>query len=160
LSQADTKDADVAYDILGRMIWLSGAFLGGAFLGGEFWGGEFRGGVFRGGAFLGGEFWGGEFQGGEFLGGEFRGGEFLGGEVRGHRVTWLHTLTNCEGYPKTLCAVDGVAWILAGCQWFTLADAKLHWAERSDRPLTRAAMLMASEVARQQGLRESAEVVK
>ena len=130
LSQADTKDADVAYDILGRMIWLSGAFLGGAFLGGEFWGGEFRG------------------------------GEFLGGEVRGHRVTWLHTLTNCEGYPKTLCAVDGVAWILAGCQWFTLADAKLHWAERSDRPLTRAAMLMASEVARQQGLRESAEVVK
>lgn len=125
LSQADTKDADVAYDILGRMIWLSGAFLGG-----EFWGGEFRG------------------------------GEFLGGEVRGHRVTWLHTLTNCEGYPKTLCAVDGVAWILAGCQWFTLADAKLHWAERSDRPLTRAAMLMASEVARQQGLRESAEVVK
>jgi hypothetical protein len=145
LSQADTKDADVAYDILGRMIWLSGAFLGGEFLRGEFWGGEFRGGAFRGGA---------------FLGGEFQGGEFLGGEVRGHRVTWLHTLTNCEGYPKTLCAVDGVAWILAGCQWFTLADAKLHWAERSDRPLTRAAMLMASEVARQQGLRESAEVVK
>ena len=33
--------------------------------------------------------------------------------------------------------VDGVAYIGAGCRWFTLQDAIKHWEKREDRVLTR-----------------------
>ncbi len=161
---AETKDADVWLDKRGRVVWHQGEFLGGEFLGSEFRGGEFLGGAFLGGAFLGGAFRGGEFRGGEFRGGEFRGGAFLGGAFRGGEV-WgdtvgktiapqrILTLTSVDGWPKTLCAVDGVAWLKAGCHLFTLADAYRHWADREDRRETYAMLAGISGVAEQWGLR-------
>ncbi len=38
-----------------------------------------------------------------------------------------------DGYRKTLCQVRGVAYIGAGCRWFTLAQALDHW-ERRELP--------------------------
>ena len=60
----------------------------------------------------------------------------------------------CDGYRKTICNVAGIAYIGAGCRWFTLADARRHWAERSDRELTRSLLLAAGEIARLKGWRE------
>jgi uncharacterized protein YjbI with pentapeptide repeats len=83
----------------------------------------------------------------------------LGDGVLINRVTvrWLAPLCFSEGYSKTLCDVDGVAWILAGCRWFTLAEARKHWAERDDRPITRAMLEGIAAVAKLRGLKESAE---
>jgi len=49
--------------------------------------------------------------------------------------------------------VDGVAYIGAGCQWFTLAAAQRHWADRGSRALTRALLLAAAQIARVKGWR-------
>jgi uncharacterized protein YjbI with pentapeptide repeats len=144
LLSANTQDADVSVTKAGYVTWN-----GGDFLGGNFRGGDFRGGDFLGGNFLGGNFRGGNFRGGNFLGGNFLGGNFLGGNVRGTRPTRILTLCHVDGCPKTLCAVNGVAFILAGCRWFTLAEARKHWSKREDRTTTFAMLRGIEAVAKQ-----------
>jgi hypothetical protein len=41
--------------------------------------------------------------------------------------------------------------IRAGCRWFTVREARRHWAKRRDRRATRAALEYAVEVARARG---------
>jgi hypothetical protein len=169
LALAITDGADVTVTEMGWVIWKYGNFRGGNFRGGDFWGGDFWGGDFWGGDFRGGDFWGGNFWGGDFWGGDFRGGDFRGGNFRGgnfrggdfwggdfwggnaHGVKADRILTMChvDGWPKTLCAINGVAYILAGCQWFTLADARKHWSKRPDRTNT-LAMLTGIEIVAKQ----------
>jgi len=37
-----------------------------------------------------------------------------------------------DGYRKCIAQVDGVAYIGAGCRWFTLAEAIQHWGSHQD----------------------------
>ncbi len=86
--------------------------------------------------------------------GNFLGGNFLGGKVNGKDAQRVLTVTACEGWPKTLCDVDGVAYVLAGCQFFTLAAAIEHWRNRPDRVMTFAMLAGVSEVAKLWGLKD------
>ena len=52
-----------------------------------------------------------------------------------------------DGYRKCLAEVNGVAYIGAGCRWFTLADALKHWGEKEDRKLTMCLMQSAIAIA-------------
>ena len=140
------------------MTWNSGDFCGGNFRGGNFFGSDFFGSDFRGGNFRGGNFRGGDFCGGNFLDGDFCGGNIVTelGRFKPRRI--LTVTSEVEGWPKTLVDLDGVAYILAGCRWFTLADARKHWKERSDRTLTYALLEGAAAVAKLWGLTESVAV--
>ena len=86
--------------------------------------------------------------------GAWRCGVWNRGTVRGVSVSMIGTFTFCDGYHKTLFSVYGVAWILAGCRWFTLADAKKHWGGRKDRVFTRASLHSAVALAKHFGLKE------
>ena len=56
-----------------------------------------------------------------------------------------------DGYRKCIAQVDGVAYIGAGCRWFTLADALKHWDNKDDRVLTMCLMQSAIYIARYKG---------
>ena len=45
----------------------------------------------------------------------------------GPNAQWVACVGFADGYYKDLCAVDGVAYIGAGCRWFTLGEALRHW---------------------------------
>jgi len=54
-----------------------------------------------------------------------------------------------DGYRKTLCSVEGSAWIAAGCRWFALKDALRHWRHhREDRRDSYACMKYARDLAK------------
>ena len=38
-----------------------------------------------------------------------------------------------DGYRKCIAQVNGVAYIGAGCHWFTLAQAIAHWQSKADK---------------------------
>ncbi len=145
-------------------VWHGGDWHGGVWRGGDWYGGVWRGGVWRGGDWHGGVWHGGDWHGGDWHdgvwhgggwhGGDWHGGDWYGGTVKSKVVTRILTLTYCESYPKTLVAVNGVAYILAGCQFFTLAAARKHWADRQDRPITRAMLVGIAAVAKDWGLTE------
>jgi len=154
LIDATTIDANITVLSDGWVYWHGGSFEGGSFKGGSFEGGSFKGGSFLGGSFLGGYFLGGSFLGGSFLGGSFKGGSVCG-DNKSLNPTWILTvIPQIEGYPKTLCAVDGVAWIKAGCHLFTLSDARKHWSKRSDRTMTRVLLEGVAALAKEKGLTE------
>ena len=44
----------------------------------------------------------------------------------------MANLGHADGYYKTLCSLGGVAYIGAGCRWFTLQDAIEHWSNHRD----------------------------
>lgn len=52
-----------------------------------------------------------------------------------------------DGYRKCIAQIDGVAYIGAGCRWFTLADALDHWSNKPDRELAMCLMQSAVFVA-------------
>lgn len=52
-----------------------------------------------------------------------------------------------DGYRKCIAQVDGVAYIGAGCRWFTLAEAIAHWSNKPDRELTMCLMQSAIFIA-------------
>lgn len=56
-----------------------------------------------------------------------------------------------DGYRKCISQIDGVAWIGAGCRWFTLEDALKHWSTKPDRELTMCLMQSAVFVAGYKG---------
>ena len=85
-------------------------------------------------------------------------GVTLGDDVRlGDKSTDAVDLGWADGYRKCIAQVDGVAYIGAGCRWFTLADAIKHWADREDRPLTRCLMQSAISVAGLRGWKHGDE---
>ena len=53
--------------------------------------------------------------------------------------------------------VDGVAYIGAGCRWFTLQDAIKHWEKREDRVLTRIIIESAIAIAKHKGWAQGLE---
>jgi hypothetical protein len=72
----------------------------------------------------------------------------LGNYVKlGDNVTDAIDLGYCEGYRKVLACVNGVAYIGAGCRWFTLKDAVEYWANRDDRPMTKLLVKYAQSLA-------------
>jgi NDP-sugar pyrophosphorylase family protein len=53
-----------------------------------------------------------------------------------------------DGYRKCIAEVDGVAYIGAGCRWFTLDDALAHWGNHNeDRTMTLALLESAKAIA-------------
>lgn len=61
-----------------------------------------------------------------------------------------------DGYRKAIAQINGVAWIGAGCRWFTLADALAHWTNHKfDRSLTLALMQSAIAIADSKGWKHS-----
>jgi len=56
-----------------------------------------------------------------------------------------------DGYRKVIAQVQGVAYIGAGCRWFTLEEAQEHWQHRGDRALTRCALEAAKAIATAKG---------
>ena len=58
-----------------------------------------------------------------------------------------------DGYRKCIAQIDGVAYIGAGCHWFTLADALTHWSNKADRELTMCLMKAAVHIASLRGWR-------
>ena len=62
-----------------------------------------------------------------------------------------------DGYRKCVAQVDGVAYIGAGCRWFTLDSAIAHWAAApaGTRDLTRCLLQSASHIAGLRGWRTS-----
>ena len=144
-----------------RGAYLRGAYLGGANLGGANLGGAYLGGAYLEGANLGGANLGGAYLGGANLGGANLGGAYLEGanwgpgcKIQEQTVKWVAPLVFCDNYCKCLCAVDDVAWIMAGCRWFTLANARKHWTGREDRITTLLMLEGIAAVAKSRGLRE------
>ncbi len=77
-----------------------------------------------------------------------------GGALEFGTHQWVAVWCVADGYSKLICEIDGVAWIGAGCRWFTLADAIRHWATRTDdRKETIALLQGAIALADQRGLR-------
>ena len=56
-----------------------------------------------------------------------------------------------DGYRKCIAQVKGVAYIGAGCRWFTLADALKHWGSKPNRELTMCLMQSAVFIAGYKG---------
>ena len=74
---------------------------------------------------------------------------YLGPNSKNHVV-----IGYADGYWKQVCEVDGVAYIGAGCQWFTLSEAKKHWENhRQDRTLTLILLASAFKYADHMGLK-------
>ena len=56
-----------------------------------------------------------------------------------------------DGYRKCIAQVNGIAYIGAGCRWFTLADALAHWSDKENRKLTMCLMRAAVAIADEKG---------
>jgi hypothetical protein len=56
-----------------------------------------------------------------------------------------------DGYRKCVACVEGVAYIGAGCRWFTLSDALHHWSGNPNRITTVALLHAAMQIAAQRG---------
>ena len=66
------------------------------------------------------------------------------------------TVGFADGYQKSLSDLNGVAYIGAGCRWFTLDEAIKHWQNHDeDRSLTLCLMESAKAIARTLGLKTS-----
>jgi hypothetical protein len=62
-----------------------------------------------------------------------------------------------DGYRKCIANVGGVAWIGAGCRWFTLSDALNHWENKPDREMTMCLMMSAIHIAALRGWKHGDE---
>jgi hypothetical protein len=56
-----------------------------------------------------------------------------------------------DGYRKCIAEIDGVAYIGAGCRWFTLDAAIKHWSNKDGRVLTMCLMMAAVHIAAVKG---------
>ena len=66
------------------------------------------------------------------------------------------TLGLVDGYTKSLSEFEGVAYIGAGCRWFTLQEAIDHWSNHDeDRSLTLCLLESAKAIAELKGLKWS-----
>jgi hypothetical protein len=61
----------------------------------------------------------------------------FGGLIKQGTHDWCIVWADCDYYSKCLVDINGVAWVGAGCRWFTLGDAIKHWTDhREDRSQT------------------------
>ena len=72
----------------------------------------------------------------------------------GPNARWIACVGFADGYYKDLCAVGDVAYIGAGCRWFTLGEALRHWGDHEeDRQDTLDLMQAAVAIAKRLGLK-------
>ena len=72
----------------------------------------------------------------------------------GPNARWIACVGFADGYYKDLCAVGDVAYIGAGCRWFTLGEALRHWGDHEeDRRATMALMEGAKALAKLNNLK-------
>ena len=74
------------------------------------------------------------------------------GSSIGANASWALDLGFADGYRKSIANVKGVAYIGAGCRWFTLAEALRHWDNKPDRIETMCLMQSAIYLAGHHGL--------
>ena len=72
----------------------------------------------------------------------------------GDGVTEAIDMGYFEGYRKAMCVKEGRVYISAGCRYFTLAEAFLHWADQENRPITKAMLNFARDIAKLKGWKE------
>ena len=93
-----------------------------------------------------------------YVGINFRAGDYVcsGDDFKaGDNARFIAALGCVDGYPKSLCAVRDVAYIGAGCRWFTLSEAFEHWEYHDqDRRMTVCLLAAAREMAKLHKLRE------
>ena len=70
----------------------------------------------------------------------------------GANASWALDLGFADGYRKCIANVKGVAYIGAGCRWFTLAEALRHWDNKPGRIETMCLMQSAIYLAGYHGL--------
>ena len=74
----------------------------------------------------------------------------------GDNATGLFNLGHADGYTKSLSSVNGVAYIGAGCRWFTLDEALAHWGDHhEDRDMTLCLLETAKAIANLKNLKGS-----
>lgn len=72
----------------------------------------------------------------------------------GDGAIFIADIGAADGHRKCISAVDGVAYIGAGCRWFTLADALKHWGNHpKDRRATMCLMEAAKAFADLRGIK-------
>ena len=72
----------------------------------------------------------------------------------GPNARWIACVGFADGYYKDLCAVGDVAYIGAGCRWFTLGEALRHWGNhKENRQDTLDLMQAAVAIAKRRGLK-------
>ena len=74
------------------------------------------------------------------------------GSSIGNDASWARDIGFADGYRKCIANVHGVAYIGAGCRWFTLAAALRHWDNKQDRIETMCLMQSAIFLAGYHGL--------
>jgi NDP-sugar pyrophosphorylase family protein len=80
----------------------------------------------------------------------------IGSDARiGANSTFSLDLGWCDGYRKTYCEVNDVAYIGAGCRWFTLDEAIKHWSNKPDRVMTLCLMESAKALAKLRNMKTS-----
>jgi hypothetical protein len=68
----------------------------------------------------------------------------------------IHNFGITNGHSKSLSSVDGVAYVGAGCRWFTLDAARLHWEHHTqDRAMTLCLLPAMYAMAKHLGLKTS-----
>ena len=73
----------------------------------------------------------------------------------GDNARAIAALGYVDGFTKSLCAVGDVAYIGAGCRWFTLSEAFEHWSDHDqDRRMTLCLLEAARKMAALHGLKE------
>lgn len=80
--------------------------------------------------------------------------ELDGGVIRSgaHREGGAVVFGRCDGYSRLVCQIKGVAWVGAGCRWFTLSKAIIHWENHTeDRTEALALLEGAKAIARAKG---------
>lgn len=74
----------------------------------------------------------------------------------GDNATGIAFLGITDGYAKSMSEVNGVAYIGAGCRWFTLENALLHWGTHEEnRDMTLCLLESAKAIAKLKGLKFS-----
>jgi hypothetical protein len=74
----------------------------------------------------------------------------------GNNATGIHNFGNTDGYSKSISSVDGVVYVGAGCRWFTLDAARLHWENhKENRAMTLCILPAMYTMAKHFGLKTS-----
>lgn len=71
----------------------------------------------------------------------------------GDNAIYVTDLGVTDGYRKVLCNVKGIAYIGAGCRWYTLPEAEAHWLLRPDRAATQLMIKYAYRLAKHHNLK-------
>ena len=130
-----------------RGAYLGGAYLGGAYLGGanlrdaDLRGANLRGAYLRGANLRGANLRGANLRDADLGGADLRDadlgganlrdanlrGAYLRGAYLGGAKNIIRVGPSQDGYEFFGVVREGETWVMAGCRWFTVKDAKKHW---------------------------------